>query len=74
MARPRGRQKTARITVNLENQVYGAVMSIAAKNDAPLAWVIRRAVLDLIEREAPNIEQPSLPLVRSDTPLQRQGK
>jgi len=49
-------------------------MSIAAKNDAPLAWVIRRAVLDLIEREAPNIEQPSLPLVRSDTPLQRQGK
>ena len=65
MARPRGRQKTARVTVNLEDQVYGALMAIAARHDAPLAWVVRRAVLDLIEREAPAIEQPLLPLRRS---------
>lgn len=73
MARPRGRQKTARITVNLEDQVYGALMSIAAKNDAPLAWVVRRAVLDLIEKETAGTEQSSLPLVRSETPQRRQG-
>lgn len=69
MARPRGRQKTARVTVNLENQVYAALISIAAKNDAPLTWVVRRAVLDLIEKEALRLDQPSLPLTRSETPM-----
>lgn len=68
MARPRGKHRTARVTVNLEQQVYGALLSIAAENDAPLAWVVRRAILDLIEKEAPRINQPSLPLMRSDKP------
>ena len=59
--------------MNLEDQVYGALMSIASKHDAPLAWVVRRAVLDLIDRETLKVEQPSLPLMRSDA-WQRQGK
>lgn len=74
MARPRGRHKTARVTVNLEDQVYATLLSIAAKNDAPLTWVVRRAVLDLIEREAPRIDHSSPLSKRSELTMRGQGK
>jgi predicted transcriptional regulator len=64
MARPRGRTKTARLTVNLDHQVYGALLAIAEREDAPIAWVLRRAVMDFISRQDA-AAQPALPLVRS---------
>jgi hypothetical protein len=44
MARPRGRTKTARLTVNLEPREYDDLCALAREQDVPLAWLIRRAV------------------------------
>ena len=44
MARPRGRTKTARLTVNLEPREYASLLALARREDVPLAWLIRRAV------------------------------
>jgi len=65
MARPRGRQKTIRLTVNLDEQVYGSLIAIAEKQDAPMAWVLRRAVMNFIEHQDTANEESRLPLVRS---------
>jgi hypothetical protein len=65
MARPRGKQKTIRLTVNLDEQVYGALLAIAEKQDAAVAWVVRRAVMSFIEQRGSADDQPRLPLVRS---------
>ena len=69
MARPRGRQKTARLTVNLDDHVYGALQDIANRQDAALSWVVRRAVCDYIDRENSTDDQPALPLIRSNSDL-----
>lgn len=65
MARPRGRQKTVRLTVNLDQQAYGALLAIAQRQDAPLAWVVRRAVINLISQETGNVDEPQLALKRT---------
>ena len=41
-----------RITVNLEDAEYRALQQIAAKSDRSLAWLGRRAIRDLLQREA----------------------
>lgn len=63
MARPRGRTKTARLTVNLDEQAHAALLAIAHQEDASLAWVLRRAIMDFISRQE-QPEQAVLPLVR----------
>ena len=62
MARPRGRIKTARVTVNLEDQAYWALQTIADQEDAPVAQVARRAIMDFLAREDARLRQPVLPL------------
>jgi hypothetical protein len=44
MGRPRGRTKTARLTVNLEPREYDALRTLAREQDVPIAWLIRRSV------------------------------
>jgi hypothetical protein len=61
MPRPRGRHKTARITVNFEPHEFAVVLELARKQDVPVAWLIRRAVIDVISREQEPLE-PLLPL------------
>jgi hypothetical protein len=51
MARPRGRVKTARISVSFEPQVYGALILLAKRQDVPVAQLIRRAVSRLVVPE-----------------------
>ncbi len=41
-----------RITVNLEEAEYRALQQIAAKSDRSLAWLGRRAIRDLLQRES----------------------
>jgi hypothetical protein len=65
MARPRGRIKTARVTVNLDGWAYAALLTIADREDAPVAQVARRAVMDFLARQEPSLKQTALPLVRS---------
>lgn len=65
MARPRGRIKTARVTVNLDDRAYAALTAIAGREDVPVGQVARRAVMDYLAREEPALKQPALPLIRS---------
>lgn len=65
MARPRGRIKTARVTVNLSDQAYAVLADIADREDVPVGQVARRAVTDFLTREKPALKQATLPLIRS---------
>jgi hypothetical protein len=73
MARPRGRIKTARVTVNLDDRAYGVLITIAVRDDVPVGQIVRRAVMDYLAREEPSLKQPVLPLVRS-TPARAEGQ
>jgi hypothetical protein len=73
MARPRGRTKTARVTVNLDDQAYGVLLTIADREDVPVGQVARRAVMDYLAREEPSLKQPTLPLMRS-APSRAEGQ
>lgn len=65
MARPRGRCKTARVTINLEDRAYAALAALAGREDVPIGQVARRAVMDYLARQEPTLKQPVLPLIRS---------
>ena len=65
MARPKGRIKTARVTINLDENVYNSLVVVAMRNDEPVAQVARKAVLDYLRREDPSVDQIALPLARS---------
>ena len=65
MARPRGRTKTARISVNLSPQEYACLVAMASQEEVPVGWIARRAIADLISKrgmDAPS--QMGLPLSR----------
>ena len=66
MARPRGRTKTARISVSFEPQVYGALVGLARRQDVPVAQIIRRAVAQLVAPEASANGAPSDPSAEND--------
>ena len=59
MARSRGRTKTLRLTVNLDDRAYAALLAVAIREDAPVA---RRAIVDFLSREERSFGQPNLPL------------
>ena len=65
MARPRGRTKTARLTVNLDDRAYLALCVVAGREDMPVSQVARRAIVDFLAREEPSFGQRSLPLAES---------
>ena len=67
MARPKGRTKTARVTVNLDDRAYSTLLAIAKHEDAPVAQVARRAIMDFLAREEESLTQLSLPLVHPTT-------
>ena len=62
MARPRGRTKTARLTVNLDDRAYAALLAVAGREDVPVAQVARRAIVAFLSREDPSFGQLGLPL------------
>lgn len=64
MARPRGNRKEARVSVSFEGGDYAALQALARRDDVSVAWMVRRAVHDLIAREREIADNPELPLVR----------
>ena len=48
MARPRGRSKPARLTVNLEEPTYASLVRVAKREDVSVSWVVRRAIKALL--------------------------
>lgn len=63
MARPRENRKTARLTVTLDDQAHATLAMLARRQEVSVAWMIRRAVREFIERQAAPA-QPELPLRR----------
>jgi len=57
-----------RITVNLGNDEYGALVAIAERSDRSMAWVGRRAILDFIAAQE-RAEVPLLAGVGDTAPL-----
>ena len=51
MARPRGRTKPARLTVNLDRPTYRSVVELARREDVSVSWVVRRAIEGLLARD-----------------------
>lgn len=60
MPRPKGKKDTVRFTVSLDPQLHADLMDIAASNDVPLSWAVRRAVAEFVERQAES-RQAELP-------------
>ncbi|MCY4548805.1 MAG: ribbon-helix-helix protein, CopG family [Defluviicoccus sp.] len=51
MARPKGRTKPARLTVNLDRATYCALNELAQREDVSVSWVIRRAIEALLSQD-----------------------
>lgn len=51
MARPRGRTKPARLTVNLDRPTYASLVDVAKREDVSVSWVVRRAIETLLARD-----------------------
>ena len=69
MARPKGRQLPNRISVALTDGQFNALESLARENQAALSWVVRRAVVEYLERNyhpipAESIKQVSAPVAK----------
>ena len=67
MARPRGRRKEARLSVSFDAGDYAQLNALALRRDVSVAWLVRRAVQELIARERDRDENPELPLIRRAT-------
>jgi len=50
MARPKGTRKTARFSVSLDDKAHRELRAFAVRDDVSIAWLIRRAVNEMIER------------------------
>ncbi|WP_416369693.1 ribbon-helix-helix protein, CopG family [Tritonibacter mobilis] len=57
-------QKNSRVSVSFTERDHTLLTQIAEDRDTSLAWVIRQAVSEYLERNPP--EEPSLPLPRPD--------
>ena len=73
MARPRGKTKTERVTVNLDFQAYSALRVLAGREDMPISQIARKAIVDFLLREEPSFGQPELQLFGSAGPQQSLG-
>ena len=63
MPRPRGKRMTIRLSVGLDSASYAELSRLANRYDASLAWMIRKAVAEFIERQQES-DQMELPLQR----------
>ena len=60
MARPRGRTKPARLTVNLDRPTYASLLEVAKREDVSVSWVVRRAIETLLDRDRTSPVGPAL--------------
>ena len=62
MARPRLNKKIVRTSVSLDEQMFGEISQLAAQNDVSVAWLVRKAVAELLERRRDELD-PKSPLL-----------
>lgn len=51
MARPRGRTKPARLTVNLDRATHCALNELAQREHVSVPWAVRRAIEALLKQD-----------------------
>ena len=61
MARPCGNRKTARLSISLDARDYAILTEIARKEDVSVAWVVRRAVSEIVRFHQEGAAEPELP-------------
>lgn len=49
MPRPQGERRTSRLSISLDPQTYAELRALAQRSDVSAAWMIRRAVTELLE-------------------------
>lgn len=55
MARPKGTPKTNRITVSLDDETYRVLQANSAADDVSISWLIRKAIIEMIQRNLPKV-------------------
>lgn len=63
MPRPRGKRTPVRLSVGLDPASHARLARLANRHDVSLAWMIRKAIADFIERQEED-DQAELPLQR----------
>jgi predicted transcriptional regulator len=74
MARPRGRTKPARLTVNLDRPTYRSVVELARREDVSVSWVVRRAIEGLLARDRAAPVAPTLESTKGERDRTRSGE
>ena len=74
MARPRGRTKPARLTVNLDRPTYASLVELAKREDVSVSWVVRRAIETLLARDRATPVGPALASSADSTDLRTSGQ
>lgn len=59
----------ARLTVSLDGRVFQSLTALAEAEDVSVAWLVRRAIHELIERRNQQ-DQGEPPLLRRNIPQQ----
>lgn len=67
MGRPRNARKSARLSVTLDDRAYADLCALARQAEVSVAWMVRRAVIEMIARHQGDIT-PELPLRRRTGP------
>ena len=64
MPRPKGKRVPVRLSVSMGAGVHAKLLQLADRQDVSLAWLIRKALAEFIERQEED-NQAELPLRRS---------
>lgn len=63
MPRPKGKRVPVRMSVSMDAATYAKLLRLADRHDVSLAWMIRKALAEFIERQEEE-DQAELPLGR----------
>jgi predicted DNA-binding ribbon-helix-helix protein len=62
MGRPRLNRKTIRISISVEEKMYSDVVQLAGQSDVSVAWLVRKAVAEMLDKHRDEIS-PQLSLL-----------
>ena len=63
MPRSKGRKGAIRFSVSLDPHSYSELSRIAGTNDVSLAWTVRKAIAEFVERQE-DTDEGKLPILR----------
>lgn len=56
MSRPKGKKPSVRLSVSVSTTDHAELARIAVARDLSLAWVVRRAISDFVERHRSDLQ------------------